>query len=117
MPARTAIRVVPLRARALSANVAVSLFARIVTIREPAPTVRLPTFDRQLTRTLPLRAIDPLTRSRRPRRTAVIFVRLELEPAPAAGTVIVASAALCEPPLPCASSNHNRTVYSPGRAR
>ena len=73
-PERIATRVVAVRARLLSTNVTLTLWLRIVTTREPCATVRPRRLERQLTRTRPLRVIAPLTRSRRPLITAVIFV-------------------------------------------
>jgi hypothetical protein len=113
-PDRTATRTVPRRAREPSVNVRPILWARIETTREPLPTVRPLTFERQLTRTRPVRAIVPATRNRRPVNFAVTFVRFVTELPPSGGTVTDASAALCGPPRPCASTNQNRTVYMPG---
>ena len=56
-------------------NVAATLCRRIVTTRDPCASVRRARLERQLTRTRPLRAIDPVTRNRRPVMTARILVR------------------------------------------
>ena len=56
-------------------NVAATLCRRIVTTRDPYASVRPARLERQLTRTRPLRAIDPVTRNRRPVITARILVR------------------------------------------
>ncbi len=115
LPDRTAIRIVALRVRARleGMNVSAILWLRIVTTREPCPTVRLPTFERQLTRTRPLRITVPLTRNRRPFNTAATFDP-DFDPDPDAGTLTLVVAALCGPPFPIASISHNRTLYSPG---
>src|SRR5688572_4129806 len=115
-PTRTAMRIVAarLRARRDGRNVTAILLSRIVTRREPRPTVLPRIFERQLTRTRPLRAIVPLTRNRRPVTTAATFVRIVDDPVPGDGTLTVATAALCGPPRPCTSISHNRTLYVPG---
>ena len=112
LPERTAIRIVAFRVRALLGGMKVNaiLWLRTVTARDPCPTVRLPTFERQLTRTRPLRRTLPLTRNRRPFSTAAILDP-DFVPDPAVGTFTLAVAALCGPPFPIASTSHNRTLY------